>query len=96
MLGGVGSENFVSPNFVSAGLTLDSYATGNFVSGAAETTEELRASGSSQAGIFTSSASKSNVDAPGAGFVFRAAGVSKLVSESLVWNSAEFFADAVS
>ena len=49
--------------------------------------EELRASGASHSGIFTSSAPKSKEDEPGAGFSRAASGTSKLVSDTFFSGS---------
>ena len=89
---GNASEAFASPAFVSGDFASNSIVTGTFASCVAKFGAEFLASGSSQAGIFTSSAPKSNVDVPGAGFSLTEPGSSKLVSESRFSDS---FTDSV-
>src|SRR6266404_7774901 len=88
------STGSAKTGFGSSAFASCSSVAGILVSSDAEVVEEFRARGSSHAGIFTSSAAKSKVYVPGAGFSRTGAGTSNLVSDSFFSSSLAVLAGA--
>ena len=89
------SNGCVSLSFVSVASLRTSDGSASSVCDPTELAEEFRASGSSHAGIFTSSAAKSKLYAPGAGSSLGLAGISKVFSDSRESTSRDDFEGSV-